>query len=97
MKPFRNRGWKWLWYMEKILPVAGATGSHSYSAIEANPPSLASDQDPGFDHASQAPFSIHEMDVDSLSQSAQPSALTLTSTFTTTTSLENPLLQPATK
>ena len=78
--------------MEKILPVAGATSSHSYSAIEANPPSLASDQDPGLDHASQAPFSIHEMDVDSLSQSAQPSAPTLTSTFTTTTSLENPLL-----
>ncbi|KAF8804214.1 hypothetical protein BYT27DRAFT_7243939 [Phlegmacium glaucopus] len=35
MKPFRNRGWQWLRYMEKILPVAGATGAHSYAPTEA--------------------------------------------------------------
>ena len=69
MKSFRNRGWRWLRYMEKILPVAGATGAHSYVATEANPPSLAGDQDQEFDHPSpQAPPDNNTMDIDSISQ-----------------------------
>jgi hypothetical protein len=37
MKPFRNKGWRWLRYMERILPKAGATGAYLYAPTEANP------------------------------------------------------------
>ena len=75
--------------MEKILPVAGATGAHSYAATEADPPSLTGDQDQESDHASlQAPGN-DLMDIDSV---GQPSI----STSSSSTSADI-LLQPATK
>ena len=52
MKPFRNKGWKWLRYMEIILPVAGATGSRSFAATEANPPPLFPDADEELEYVS---------------------------------------------
>jgi hypothetical protein len=60
MKPFRNRGWKWLRFMETIIPVAGATGSRSYAATEANPPSLFRD----VDEELEIPLGNNSMDVD---------------------------------
>ena len=89
MKPFHNRGWWWLQYMEKILPVAGATGAHSYVATEANPPSLTGDQDQESGHASPQAPGNDLMDIDSVSQ---PSIFTSTSSTSA-----NILLQPATK
>jgi len=89
MKPFHNRGWWWLQYMEKILPVAGATGAHSYSATEADPPSLTGDQDQESDHASPQAPGNDLMDIDSV---GQPSIFTSTSSTSA-----NILLQPATK
>ncbi|KAF8222296.1 hypothetical protein L208DRAFT_1381900 [Tricholoma matsutake] len=77
MKPFCNGGWWWLQYMEKILPVAGATGAHSYVVTEADPPSLTGDQDQESDHALlQAPGN-DLMNVNSVSQ---PSISTSTPT-----------------
>ena len=70
MRPFRNRGWRWLRYMEKILPVAGATGAHSFAASEAAPPSLIDDHDQELDHhdgsaaSRKAPPVNNMMDVD---------------------------------
>ena len=48
--------------MEKILPVAGATGSHSYAPTESNPPLANTDQDS--DHAATPPPTLGDMDVD---------------------------------
>ena len=85
MKPFRNRGWKWLRIMEKITPVAGATGSHSYAATEANPPSLACDPDEDIDYVSPQPLSgNNSMDIDS---TGQPTASTSTPTSATSTNI----------
>lgn len=66
MKPFRSRGWRWLRYMEKILPIAGATGAHSFAPTEANPPPLV-DQDQDSDHAISHTLTHNsdEMDIDS--------------------------------
>ena len=64
MKPFCNRGWKWLCFIEKILPVAGATGSHSYVATEANPPSLACDADEQLEPVQALPFPFSEVFLD---------------------------------
>ena len=75
MKPFRNRGWRWLQYMEKILPIAAATGARSYAATEANPPLLVDQpEDQDSDHAISHNLSHNsesdEMDVDKIIKSA---------------------------
>lgn len=96
MKPFRNRGWKWLRFMEKILPVAGATGSHSFAAAEANPPSLT---DEDLDYV-QVPSANNSMDIDSMDidSISQPAASTSTSTSASAIYTNVlPVLQPATK
>ena len=78
--------------MEKILPVAGATGSHSYVATEANPPSLACDPNEDLDYVSPPVPSVNDsMDINSTSN---PAASISASTSTSTTNI---LLQPATK
>ena len=79
MKAFYNRGWQWLSNMEKIMPIAGVTGAHSYAPTEANP-SLPNDQDE--DAASQAPTN-KDMDINIVSQpSTAISASTIISTAT---------------
>src|ERR1700678_2283511 len=79
MRPFRNKGWKWLRFMEKILPVAGATGAFSFAAAEVNPmtPSLQVDYDRDVleyvDHVvvpPQVPSGNDAMDIDSTGQLA---------------------------
>lgn len=45
MKPFCNKGWRWLYHMQKIIPITCATGAHSFAAAKADPPSLAGDED----------------------------------------------------
>src|ERR1700678_3604350 len=95
MRPFRNKGWKWLHFMEKILPVAGATGAFSFAAAEVNPmtPSLQVDLDRDVleyvDHVPpQVPSGNDAMDIDSTGQLAA-------STSTSTSS--NILPQPTAK
>ena len=81
MKPFRNRGWKWLRYMRNILPVAGATGARVYVLTLAIPPE---DHDVGDEEIDSQipPFDdTTSMDIDPPSASAST----------------NVLLQPATK
>src|SRR5271168_2064505 len=89
MRPFRNKGWKWLRFMEKILPVAGATGAFSFAAAEVNPmtPSLQVDYDRDVleyvDHVvvpPQVPSGNDAMDIDSTGQLVA-STSTSTSTF----------------
>ena len=56
--------------MEKILPVANATGAHSFAASKAAPPSLIDDHDQELDHHDgsaaswKAPSVNNMMDVD---------------------------------
>lgn len=71
MKPFRNKGWRWLKYMERILPIAGATGAHSYAPTEAEPPPLI-DQDADL-------LELDTMNVDQLSFSQLPTSTTTAS------------------
>jgi hypothetical protein len=40
MKPFRNKGWRWLHKFESILPIAGARGRNSFVATSATAPPL---------------------------------------------------------
>src|ERR1700678_11332 len=96
MRPFRNKGWKWLRFMEKILPVAGATGAFSFAAAEVNPmtPSLQVDYDRDVleyvDHVvvpPQVPSGNDAMDIDSTGQLA---AFTSTSTSTSSNILPQP-------
>jgi hypothetical protein len=85
--------------MEKILPIAGATGAHSYAATEAAPLFLIGDHDQleESDHASaasqKAPPVNDLMDVDS---DAIGQLAISTSTSTSSTSV-NILPQPAPK
>jgi hypothetical protein len=67
MKPYRNRGWRWLRYMENILPVAGATGARSYAPNEADPPPLVDQDDQNSDRAISHPLThnLEDMDLDS--------------------------------
>lgn len=77
--------------MEKILPVAGATGSHSFAATEANPPPITLDIDEVLEYISpQVISSKNSMDVDLTG--GQPVASTSTSDTST-----NIFLQLATK
>lgn len=76
MKPFRNKGWRWLRYMEKILPIAGATGAHSYAPTQARPPPLV-DQD---DDADLEQHSL--MDIDGLPSSQPATAISSASAST---------------
>ena len=52
--------------MEKILPIAGATGAHAYAPHEADPPSLIIDEDQNSDRAMSPTLAPNsdEMDVD---------------------------------
>lgn len=53
--------------MEKIIPIAGATGAHSYAPTKADPPSVAGDQDQESDHSSLQTPTGEAMNVDSTS------------------------------
>ena len=66
--------------MEKILPIAGATGAHSYAPTEAKPPPLV-DQDQDSDNAIPHTLTHNsdEMDVDRINQSAASISATSTS------------------
>lgn len=56
--------------MERIIPVAGATGMHSYAPTEVDP-RLLNDQDEDSVHAtSQAP-AYEDMDVDAIGEPSQ--------------------------
>jgi hypothetical protein len=73
MKPFRNRGWRWLRYMERIIPIAGATGMHSYAPTEVDPQLLDDDD---FVHVTlQAPTN-EDMDVDVTDEHSQADPIT---------------------
>ncbi|KAI6166486.1 hypothetical protein EDD17DRAFT_1753348 [Pisolithus thermaeus] len=37
MRPFRNKGWEYLEFMEDIFPQGGATGAHAFHAGASNP------------------------------------------------------------
>ena len=78
--------------MEKILPVAGATGSRSFAATEADPPSLTVDQDQESDHG---PFRASPgndlMDIDS---TGQPSIHT---SIPTSSAIKRPRSDPPTE
>jgi hypothetical protein len=52
--------------MEKILPIAGATGAHSYAPHEADSPLHIIDEDQNSDHAISPTLALNSdaMDVD---------------------------------
>ena len=100
LKPFRNKGWRWLPYMEKILPVAGATGAHSYAPTEAKPPPLVDhDSDHDSDHVI-SPALTHnsdEMDINGIIPSATSISATTPSTDISSSTSADILQPPATK
>jgi hypothetical protein len=40
MKPYRNKGWRWLNKFESILPIAGARGKNAFTATSVAAPPL---------------------------------------------------------
>jgi hypothetical protein len=75
--------------MEKILPIASATGAHSFAPTEASPPPLI-DHDQDSDHAtSLPPHNSDKMDVDHALISATSSAIASADTIFSTNSMSS--------
>jgi len=64
MRPFRNKGWPWLRYMEQILPIAGVAGAYSFAPSQSNPAPVGGQEDEGLDAMSSL-LTADGMEVDS--------------------------------
>lgn len=86
--------------MEKILPVAGATGAHSYTPTEAKPPPLVdhdSDHDSGHAISPALTHNSDEIDINGIIPSATSISATTPSTDISSSTSADILQPPATK